>query len=62
MSQVNSGKDSRNKQAKCLVQNWGQTTLINIKSSSYSRPRTTILRKFKTFSDLQSVLSKLLIN
>ena len=40
MSQVNSVKDLRNKHAKCLVQNRGQTTLIDIKRSSYNRPRT----------------------
>ena len=33
MSQVNSVKDLRHKQAKCLVQNRGQTHLIDIKSS-----------------------------
>ena len=42
MSQVNSVKDLRNKQAKCLAQNMGLTPLVDIKSSSYSRPlRTT---------------------
>ena len=41
MSQVNSVKDLRNKHAKCLVQNRGQTPLIDIKRSSYPRPRTT---------------------
>ena len=41
MSQVNSVKDLRNKHAKCLVQNKGKTPLIDIKGSSYSRPRTT---------------------
>ena len=41
MSQVNSVKDLRNKQAKCLVKNRGKTSLIDIKGSSYSRPRTT---------------------
>ena len=44
MSQVNSFKDFRNKHAKCLVQNRGQTTLSDIKGSFYSRPRTTPLR------------------
>ena len=43
MSQVNSVKDLRNKHAKCLVQNRGKTSLINIKRSSYNRPRTTLL-------------------
>ena len=42
MSQVNSVKDLGNKHAKCLVQNRGQTTLSDIKGSSYDRPRTTI--------------------
>ena len=41
MSQVNSVKDLRNKHAKCLVQNKGKTPLIDIKGSSYPRPRTT---------------------
>ena len=41
MSQVKSLKDLRDKHANCLVQNWCQTTLIDIKSSFYSRPRTT---------------------
>ena len=41
MSQVNSVKDLRNKHAKCLVQNKGKTPLIDIKRSSYNRPRTT---------------------
>ena len=41
MSQVNSVKDLKNKQAKCLVQNKGKITLIYIKGSSYPRPRTT---------------------
>ena len=41
MSQVNSVKDLRDKHVKCLIQNRGQTTLIDIKISSYSRPRTT---------------------
>ena len=41
MSQVNSVKDLRNKHAKCLVQNRGKTSLLNIKGSSYNRPRTT---------------------
>ena len=43
MSQVNSVKDLRDKHAKCLVQNRDQTTLLDIKASSYSRPRTTLL-------------------
>ena len=42
MSQVNSVKDLRNKHAKCLVQNRGKTSLIDIKGSSYDRPRTTV--------------------
>ena len=42
MSQVNSVKDLRNKHAKCLVQNRGQTPLVDIKGSSYPRPRTTL--------------------
>ena len=41
MSQVKSVKDLRNKQAKCLVQNRGQTPIVDIKGSSYNRPRTT---------------------
>ena len=41
MSQVNSAKNLRNKHAKCLVQNKGKTPLIDIKGSSYPRPRTT---------------------
>ena len=41
MSQVNSVKDLRDKHTMCLVQNKGQTTLIDIKKTSYSRPRTT---------------------
>ena len=41
MSQVNSVKDLRNKHAKCLVQNRGQTTLLDVKGSSYDRPRAT---------------------
>ena len=41
MSQVNSVKDLRNKHAKCLVQNRDKTPLIDIKGSSYHRPRTT---------------------
>ena len=45
MSQVNSVKDLRNKHAKCLVQNKGKTPLIDIKGSSYDRPRTTIFQK-----------------
>ena len=44
MSQVNPVKDLRNKHAKRLVQNRGQTTLIDIKSSFYDRPRTTKLQ------------------
>ena len=43
MSQVNSVKDLRNKHAKCLAQNRGQTPIVDIKSSSYSRLRTTLL-------------------
>ena len=43
MSQVNSVKDLRNKHAKCLVQKRGKTSLVDIKGSSYSRPRTTVL-------------------
>ena len=43
MSQVNSVKDLRNKHAKCLVQNRGETPLVDIKGSSYDRPRTTPL-------------------
>ena len=46
MSQVNSVKDLRNKHAKCLVQNRGQTPLVDIKRSSYNRPRTTKSLKF----------------
>ena len=41
MSKVNSVKDLRNKHAKCLVQNRDKTPLIDIKGSSYHRPRTT---------------------
>ena len=41
MSQVNSVKDLRNKHAKCSVQNRGKTSLVGIKGSSYTRPRTT---------------------
>ena len=41
MSQVISVKDLRNKHAKCLVQNRGKTSLIDIKGSPYDRPRTT---------------------
>ena len=41
MSQVNSVKDLRNKHAKCLVQNRGQTNLTDINN----RPRTTRLKK-----------------
>ena len=41
MSQVNLVKALRDKHNKFLAQNRGQTTLIDIKSSSYSRPRTT---------------------
>ena len=41
MSQVNSVKDLIDKHAKCLVQNRGQTPLEDIKSSFYSRLRTT---------------------
>ena len=43
MSQVNSVKDLRNKHAKCLVQNRGQIPLVDIKRSSYNRPKTTRL-------------------
>ena len=42
MSQVNSVKDLINKLAKCLVQHKGQNSLIDIKGSSYDRPRTTV--------------------
>ena len=45
MSQVNSVKALRDKNAKCLVQNRGQTTLSDIKGSSYDRPRTTVICK-----------------
>ena len=41
MSQGNSVKALRNKHAKCLVENKGKTPLIDIKGSSYDRPRTT---------------------
>ena len=41
MSQVNSVKDLKNKHAKYLVQHRGQTPLVDIKGSSYNRPRTT---------------------
>ena len=41
MSQVNSVKALRSKHAKCLVQNRGQTPLVDIKGSSYPRPKTT---------------------
>ena len=34
MSQVNSVKALRDKRAKCLAQNMGQTPLVDIKSSS----------------------------
>ena len=47
MSQVNTVKDLRKKQAKCLVQNRGQTPLVDIKGSSYNRPRTTLKLKIK---------------
>ena len=43
MSQVSLVKDLRNKSAKCLVQNRGQAPLVDIKGSSYDRPRTTLL-------------------
>ena len=43
MSQVNSVKDLINKLVKCLVQHKGQNSLIDIKGSSYDRPRTTYL-------------------
>ena len=42
MSQVNSVKDLRNKHAKCLARNRDRTPYVDIKSRSYSRPRTTI--------------------
>ena len=42
MSQVNSVKALEVKRAMCLALNRGQTTLIDINSSSYSRPRTTV--------------------
>ena len=45
MNQVNSVKELRDEHAKCLVQNRGQTNLTDINSSSYSRPRTTRLKK-----------------
>ena len=46
MSQVNSVKALRDKRAKFLAQNKGQTPLVDIKISSYSRPpRTTLLSK-----------------
>ena len=41
MSQANSVKDLRYKHTKCLAQNMGQTPLVDIKISFYSRPRTT---------------------
>ena len=41
MSQVNSVKALRNNHAKCLVQNRGQTTLLDVKGSSYDRLRAT---------------------
>ena len=43
MSQVNSVKDLKDKNAKCLLQNRGKTTLIDINSSSYSRSWTTVV-------------------
>ena len=49
MSQVNSVKALRSKHAKYLVQNRGQTPLVDIKSSSYSRPRTTIYNDYSNF-------------
>ena len=52
MSQVNSVKDLRNKHAKCLVQNRGQTTFIDIKSSSLSRPKTINKLLGKKMSEL----------
>ena len=42
MSQINLVKDLRDKLAKCLAQNRDQTPFVDIKSSSYSRPGTTI--------------------
>ena len=47
MSQVNSVKDLRNNHAKCLVQYRGKTPLVDIKGSSYNRPRTTLKLKIK---------------
>ena len=57
MSQVNSVKDLRSKHDKCLVQNKGKTTLSDIKSSSYPRPRTTILNKLKTVKKIYRILN-----
>ena len=46
MSQVNSAKALRDKRAMFLAQNKGQTPLVDIKRSSYSRPlRNTLLSK-----------------
>ena len=59
MSQVNSVKDLRNKQAKCLVQNRGKTSLIDIKSSSYPRPRTTVEYFLESLSLENKYLSSL---
>ena len=47
MSQVNSVKVLSGKHVKCLVQNTGQTPLVDIKGSSYNRPRTTLKLKIK---------------
>ena len=63
MSQVNSVKDLRNKHAKCLVQNRGKTYLIDIKGSSYDRPRTTLFFLFitkiasKEYNNFQFIVS-----
>ena len=55
MSQVNSVKALRDKRANFSAQNKGQTPLVDIKSSSYSRPlRTTLLSK-----KMYSVIAKL---
>ena len=55
MSQVSSVKALRDKCAKFLTQKRGQTPLVDIKSSSYSRPlRTTLLSK-----KMYSVVAKL---
>ena len=50
MSQVSLVKDLRNKSAKCLVQNRGQAPLVDIKGSSYDRPRTTFVYQYKNLN------------